>query len=245
MLKLSNPISEDELKAEIVRDLEDEEALNTPKRKRQRLKRIPLSESIWGRMLNDPSIADENSFTSKKFRRRFRVPYKLFADILVPICRDANIFSMQNHSYMSIEFKILIALRVLGRDAKADDINELINIGESTATYIFKTFVTEFSKVFMSTFVKFPEQEELLDIMETYRMLGFPGAIGSVDCTHVRLNRCPNNLKWLCTGKEAYPSLSFLVIVNHFRQVLHVGNACFGASNDMTISRNDPKITEF
>ena len=41
MLKLSSPISEDELKAEIVRDLEDEEALNTPKRKRQRLKRIP------------------------------------------------------------------------------------------------------------------------------------------------------------------------------------------------------------
>ena len=53
MLKLSNPISEDELKAEIVRDLEDEKALNTPRQKRQRLKRIPLSESIWGQMLND------------------------------------------------------------------------------------------------------------------------------------------------------------------------------------------------
>ena len=75
MLKLSTPTSEDELKAEIVRDLEDEKALNTPRQKRQRLKRIPLSESIWGQMLNDPSIADENSFTSKKFRRRFRVPY--------------------------------------------------------------------------------------------------------------------------------------------------------------------------
>ena len=161
------------------------------------------------------------------------------------MCQDANIFSMQNHLNISIEFQILIALRVLGRDAKADDTNELINIGESTATYIFKRFGIEFSNFFQSTFVKFPEQEELMDMMETYRMLGFSGAIGSVYCTYVRLNCCPNNLQWLCTRKEAYPSLSFPVIVNNFRQVLHVENACFGASNDMTISRNNSKINEF
>jgi hypothetical protein len=152
---------------------------------------------------------------------------------------------MKYESYIPIEFKILVALRIIGRDAKADDIAEITEIGESTVLNIFKTFIVEFSNAFLATYVHMPTGDDLLKTMECYRILGMPGAVGSVDCTHVRLARSPDPLKWHCTGKENYSSLSFLVVTDHFRRVLYVGNGCFGASSDKTISRNDILISDF
>jgi hypothetical protein len=40
------------------------------------------SESAWGRMLRNPNIKDPTTVAGKLFRRRFRVPYPLFEDIL-------------------------------------------------------------------------------------------------------------------------------------------------------------------
>ena len=85
----------------------------------------------------------------------------------------------------------MAALRILGRDSKADDISELSEIDASTVNYIFKTFVTEFCEAFASEYIKMPSGTELLKTMEVYRILGMPGAVGSMDCTHIRLARCP------------------------------------------------------
>ena len=136
----------------------------------------------------------------------------------------------------------MVALRILGRDSVADDIEELSGVGESTTNSIFKTFVKEFSTAFMDDHVHFPTGEDLLQCMELYRVLGVPGALGSVDCTHVRLRRCPVGVRWLCSGKEKFPTLSFLVVVDHNRRVQYVSPAHFGASNDKTISNNDPMM---
>ena len=65
-----------------------------------------------------------------------------------------------------------------------------------------------------------------------YRLLGFPGAIGSMDCTHVHWGRCPPNLKWQCIGKEGYPTIAFQCVVDRTRRILHVGDAFFGGTKD-------------
>ena len=60
--------------------------------------------------------------------------------------------------------------------------------------------------------------------------------------TFTFLRRCPVGVRWLCSGKEKFPTLSFLVVVDHNRRVQYVGPAHFGASNDKTISNNDPMM---
>ena len=136
----------------------------------------------------------------------------------------------------------MVALRILGRGCTADDIEELSGIGESTANYVFKTFVKEFSKAFLEEYVHFPVGEQLLKCMEVYRVLGVPGALGSADCTHVSLGKCPEGLRWLCIGKEGYPTLSFFVIVDHHRRVQYVSSAHYGGCNGITVSKNDPML---
>ena len=94
--------------------------------------RQPTVEDVWattlGCMLKHRDIAKSYSFQGKKFRRRFRIPYILFRDWLVPLCRERNIFGAAS-SHIPIEFKIL-AVRILGRNNTADDTDEGIRTND-------------------------------------------------------------------------------------------------------------------
>jgi hypothetical protein len=63
-----------------------------------------FEESYWHEMLSNPLIADPNSRAGKKFRRRFRLPFPLFNQ-LVEICEDLNVFETKyatNYFYGAI-----------------------------------------------------------------------------------------------------------------------------------------------
>ena len=104
------------------------------KRKRRRNSRVDYWSTPWGLMLQDRRITDETSELAKLFRLRFRVPFALFRDILVPMCREKDVFGdRDNHRVrVPLEFKILASLRILGRGNSADDIAELSRIPNSS-----------------------------------------------------------------------------------------------------------------
>ena len=135
-------------------------------------------------------------------------------------------------------------MRILGRDYCSDSISELSFIGESTVNAIFKAFLKQFSEALYDLYVRPPEGEELLVVMERYRRLGFPGAIGSVDCTHVKWSMCSKDDRWLASDKEGYPTLSFEVVVSHSRYCYHCSCAFYGSYNDIAIAKNDEFILE-
>ena len=103
------------------------------KRKRRRNSHVDYWSTPWGLMLRDRRVSDERSDLGKLFRLRFRFPFALFRDILVPMCRVKNTFGDQyNHRVrVPLEFKILASLRILGRGNSADDIAELSQIPNS------------------------------------------------------------------------------------------------------------------
>jgi hypothetical protein len=96
------------------------------KRKRTRRESPNYWESTWGRMLLDPSLLDPSSCTAKKFRRRFRVSYPLFAAVIMPLCRERGILR-GTRVRTPLEFKILAAFRMFGRDS----CSELSLMGQS------------------------------------------------------------------------------------------------------------------
>lgn len=155
-----------------------------------------LWRTPWGTMLADDSLRYNNSQASRKFRRRFRVSFSMFLYV-VRRCEAARIFGNTKIPY---EFRILIGLRILGRGNCADDIFELSGIAESTVNYIFHQFTSAFVENFYDEFISFPQDEELERVTRTYEELGFPGACGSMDATHVRLHKCPHGLRVLATG---------------------------------------------
>ena len=130
---------------------------------------------------------------------------------------------------------------MLGRGEVADTVSELSQIPRSSLHPILDKFVHRFSEAFYKDFVKFPTGESLVKVMSCYSKCGFPGAVGSMDCTHVTWNQCPVNLINNCTGRQKKPTLAFNCIVDHSRRILYCSNApFFGAVNDITICHNDP-----
>ena len=71
------------------------------KKSRKRPQRIDFWETEWGRLVLDPSTLDPKSAQGLKFRRRFRLPFPLFKEVLVPICRDKNIFDIKVENMVS------------------------------------------------------------------------------------------------------------------------------------------------
>ena len=73
------------------------------------------------------------------------MPYNLFRDILIPLCEEHNVFRVKKRTLIPVEFRLLIALRILGRGVTADDCNELCGVPLSTCNTIFKTFCKNFN----------------------------------------------------------------------------------------------------
>ena len=202
----------------------------------------------WGLIVLDPKILDIDTFEGKLFRRRFRIPGPFFLNYLVPECKRVNIFDSKLDKFgdpitqIPIEIKILIALRILARGNLMDDISEFSTAGLATVTECFKTFVVNFAYHFKDAFIHMPEGDDLIEVMKVYSRLGFPGCIGSMDCTHIKWLKCPQDLTNLCTGKELAPTLVFQVIVDHARMIRHVSGSEFGTLNDINVCQIDDMI---
>ncbi|CAN0441290.1 unnamed protein product, partial [Pylaiella littoralis] len=96
-----------------------------------------------------------------------------------------------------------------------------------------KHFATEMydEHIFLPT----DENGELDRVMGQYEKLGFPGAMGSTDVTHIAWGRCPYNQARSYTGKEGKPTIGYQVTVNHAGRVLAVTEGFTGSTNDKTI----------
>ena len=177
-----------------------------PKRMKRQTRRVPIDywQTPWGQMLMNPNLLIDGSHIAKVFRLRFRIPFLMFRDILMPMVVSANIFPNDAHRRVNTptEFKVLASLRILGRGNCCDDISEMSMISPSSCNRYFNTLVTGFVSHFYRDMVRIPTGQELADIMEMYSVLGFPGAMGSMDATHVRLGKCPHSHIPSAKGKE-------------------------------------------
>ena len=144
-----------------------------PKRTRETPARPDYWDSTWGRMLKkdkEKMLDQPHCSEAKLFRRRFRVPPRIFFDVFVP--QVERIFAMEDRFAkftVPAVFKALIVLRILGRDAAADDCTENSNVSEPACNRIFIKFLHDYSALYYDEYVYFPKpgSAELAKIMET------------------------------------------------------------------------------
>jgi hypothetical protein len=207
-----------------------------------RMSKWELEHTIWGKVIL--SIRNEilhnggyesDTKLQKKFRSRFRVPFSMFEHLVVE-CTEANVFG---RTQIGVEYKLLGCLRILGRGCYADDICEILGIGNQTVSYMFKQFLENYSKAYFDKYVYVPEGADLDRVVEDYTRMGFPGCVGSMDVTHIMWKQCPSSLRHVCTGRYHCPSVAFQMVCDHTRRIHHVSRPFYGATNDITITYND------
>jgi hypothetical protein len=140
-----------------------DETIKLKPRGRKRLKRNmePKSSAPWQRMLdraeesNGVSVPD--SIDGRYFRRRFRIPYKMFQALIQVMLADdwfpgdfeadgSGKCCKLGRKGASLQVKVLSVLRVLGRGVCFDELYDGSGLSESVTSTFFHQFVAMFSE---------------------------------------------------------------------------------------------------
>lgn len=112
-------------------------------------------------------------------------------------------------------------------------------MSEALACNVFHTFCKRFAETLFGAWIRMPEGEDLIETTGAYAAVGFPGAVGSADVTHVPLGRVSHSHGRIYTGKEGFPTLAYEATVDHAMRVRAVTKGYPGTVNDKTIVRFD------
>lgn len=197
---------------------------NCPQVFRKIYDRPVYKQSTWWTMLAKGDCKILGHPQNKLFRRRFSVPFSMFKDIV----EESRLWVLDNGKLMGetgsdcigvegvpLELKILGALRMSAKGCSFDAIAELSGMSISTMHTFYHFYWAKFVTVFKERWIYYPTTAaEAADNLKVYSRLGFPGAIGSIDCTHVMWGRCPALYQNTYTGKEKKATVAYEVLRN-------------------------------
>ncbi|CAN0416889.1 unnamed protein product, partial [Ascophyllum nodosum] len=138
--------------------------------------------------------------------------------------------------------QVLTALQILGRGNCFQDTSQLSLMSEAPACTCFHIFCKRFVEELYDEHIHLPTGAAHEKVMGEYDKVGFTGAIGSTDVTHVKWDCFPFSLQRSYTGEEGYPTIAYQATVDHTGNVLSVTRGFPGAQNDKTIIRYDAAV---
>ncbi len=195
-------------------------------------------------------LEEQDSFMAKKFQNRFCLPYPSYKDLLHQITSDNRFERWCGRKWngkksLPVQLLLLGTLRYVGRGWTFDDIEEQTAISVRVHRNFFHKFIEFGSTTLYSMHVISPVHlAEAQSNMSEYTEAGFPGCVGSSNCTHIITERCEYNLKNNhLGGKSSQTAHTFNLTCNHRRKILHTTRGGPARWNDMTMDWFDLFLT--
>jgi hypothetical protein len=134
-----------------------------------------------------------------------------------------------------MELMVLGSLRYLGRGWTFDDLQEATGIDAETHRKFFHTFVKFGSTILFDRYVRMPTNKEEA-VSPEYHQAGLPGCVGSMDASHIILEKVPQALKQMHLGfKDTHTARTYNIVVNHRRRILSSTRGHPARWNDKTL----------
>jgi hypothetical protein len=214
-----------------------------PPRHRDRALHRDFDNTTFGRILrhNEDALRNRGSKLYAQFRRRQRVPFEIFQQLL----QKTNEWFAPSKDAIGIpsapnSHKLLGVLRILGRGWCFDDAAEAAGMGEETIRTFFHNWIPRFVAEMKDIWLRPPRTEaEIKESTDLYAVHGFPGCICSMDVVHVYWDMCPAGWRHAFTGKSGRPTIAYNFCVNHKKKIYSITRGQAGARNDKTIIRFD------
>ena len=209
------------------------------------VKPLTWNKSLWYlNYLENPRPTDPK--WNEKFRKRFRMNHESFVELGMMAEGSPKFDRWKKKDAVGqraapTRLMLLGALRYLGRGWTFDDIEEATAIHEETHRQFFHVFIDWGSSVLFDEWVLPPQTaEDLQDHTAEFSMAGFNGCIGSIDTTHVSMERCSH---WLWQSNKGFklnmPSRTYNIAVNHRRKIISSTTGHPARWNDKTLQLFD------
>ncbi|XP_033134441.1 uncharacterized protein LOC103843165 [Brassica rapa] len=175
----------DEVLDEIVEDVYNDIVEAQPNRQNTRGYIERDREGGHTRLVND--YFRENATYSAQFRRRFRMNKGLFMRIVLALQENFVFFQQRpdatgrlGHSPLQ---KCTAAIRLLAYGTGADTVDEYLRLAETSALSCLHNFTDGIIQLFEDEYLRAPTPEDLQRLLDIGEKRGFPGMVGSIDCT--------------------------------------------------------------
>lgn len=129
--------------------------------------------------------------------------------------------------------QVLASIQTLSRGNPFDDICLTSRMSDETARRSFYSRVKYFSRAMHGKWAVMPAGPGLAPVMSDYDELGFTGAMGSTDATHVHWANTFCSTRH--AGKEKIPTLAYRCTVDH-------SDRCLGIRRDTRVQTTRPSI---
>ncbi|XP_026451174.1 uncharacterized protein LOC113351400 [Papaver somniferum] len=136
---------------------------------------------------------------------------------------------------------MVAAVKMLAYGCVADNLDEYVQIGESTAIECLKRFCDAIIGIYEEKYLRKPTETDIAMLLKEGEDRGFPGMIGSLDCMHWHWENCPT--AWHGTHTNGFKRVPTLILEAVESQSLWTWHAFFGMSgsnNDINVLDRSP-----
>eukprot|EP00918_Siedleckia_nematoides_P014899 GHVU01032317.1.p1 GENE.GHVU01032317.1~~GHVU01032317.1.p1 ORF type:complete len:448 (+),score=58.83 GHVU01032317.1:216-1559(+) len=184
-------------------------------------------------------------YSDDDFRRRFRMSKRVFTRLLAAVEGHDRYFTQRRDCTGKLGasplIKVTAAVRVLAYGVAADELDENLELAESTVLESLRRFCAAVNAVFSHEYVREPTEEDTARILRVYDKHGWPGCIGCIDCMHWQWKNCPTALAGQFRGpKSKHPTVVLEAVADAELWLWHVSFGGPGSLNDLNILDRSP-----
>lgn len=176
-------------------------------------------------------------YTDEEFRMRFRITKSTFEVLLVMI-KDGLSFESLRNNPISPEVQLLITLRFFATGDFQMTNGDLFGVHQTSVCRIVHRVSPIFAKM-SDMYIRFPDSEELSIIRRHfYDNFQFPGVIGAVDGTHIRIEKPTGPVSELYRNRKDYFSINTQVMCDHNLKIRDLVVRWYGSAHDSRVFNN-------
>jgi hypothetical protein len=136
--------------------------------------------------------------------------------------------------------KVTAAIRQLAYGCAADQVDEYVRIGETTALKCLKRFCAAVVEIYEERYLREPNEEDMQHLLAINHKRGFSGMLGSLDCMHWQWKNCPSAWVGQFKGKEKAPTVILEAIASYDLHIWHAFFGTPGVCNDINVLDRSP-----
>ena len=184
-------------------------------------------------------FSENPTYSTKFFRRRFRMNKELFLRIVHHLSTEILYFrpseDATGRSSLSPLQKCTAAIRQLAYGGAADTVDEYIRLAETTARKCLHNFTAGIITLFGGEYLRRPTPEDLERLLHIGEEREFPGMIGSIDCMHWEWKNCPTAWKGMYSRGIGKPTIVLEAVASYDLWIWHAFFGGPGTTNDLNI----------
>ena len=178
-------------------------------------------------------------YTNVHFCRRFRVSRTIF-DRIYDACVEHPYFEHRCNAAgrwgIHPLVKITAVFRQFAYGSSADELDEHFQISDTTLDATKEFFCDAVIAKFEDTYLPRISPTIAMNVIQKHEQIGWPGLLGSLDCSHWEWARCPKSMHGeFKKGTKKHPSIVYECVADCNLRILHVSFAAPGSNNDLNV----------